>query len=330
LPSELRIDVHAHLYPPGYLDTLRAGGPLTFGRDSGGREVLEMDGARVVTLTPEMQGLEQRLADMDDVGIGVQVLSLSAPNVYFPDAGQARELARVSNEHFAQVVAGGDGRFRAFASVPINHPDVALEELEYALDVLGLEGVILGTIVDGRRLDAPELRPLFEELHRRGTPVLLHPMTPWGIEQMGDLGLAPLTGFMFDTTLTVTRMVFSGMLDELPDLKLIVPHTGGTIPYLWARFDNGWRSYPEARERCPEPPSSYLSRLYYDTVSFHQPAPKAALETVGARRLVLGSDYPHVIGDPKAAVATVQRLDVSERDREAIFAGNLLRLLARA
>ena len=275
MTDKLRIDAHAHLYPPGYLDTLRAGGPLSFGSDAEGREVLEMNGARVVTLTDEMQGIEQRLVDMDAVGIDAQVLSLSAPNVYFPDVGQARELARDANEHFAEVVANGGGRFRAFASVPINHPEAALEELD-----------------------------------RRRTPVLLHPMTPWGVEQMGDLGLAPLTGFMFDTTLTATRMVFSGMLEELPNLKLILPHAGGTIPYLWARFDNGWRSYPEARSRCPQPPSTYLSRLYYDTVSFHQPALRAACDTVGPRRLVLGSDYPHVIGDPKAAVETVEGLEI--------------------
>jgi aminocarboxymuconate-semialdehyde decarboxylase len=299
---------------------------LSFGRDSEGHEVLEMNGARVVTLTAEMQSLDHRLADMDAVGIDAQVLSLSAPNVYFPDAGQARELARVANEHFAEVVATAGGRFRAFASVPINHPEVALEELEHALDVLGLEGVILGTIVDGRRLDSPELRPLFEELDRRRTSILLHPMTPWGVEQMGDLGLAPLTGFMFDTTLTATRMVFSGMLEELPNLKLILPHAGGTIPYLWARFDNGWRSYPESRDRCPQPPSTYLSRLYYDTVSFHPPALRAACETVGPQRLVLGSDYPHVIGDPKAAVETVEGLQIEDEERDAILCGNLLGL----
>ena len=129
---------------------------------------------------------------MDAVGIDAQVLVAERAERVLPRRGTgARADTRVANEHFAEVVATAGGRFRAFASVPINHPEVALEELEHAL---GLEGVLLGTIVDGRRLDSPELRPPFKEVDRRRTPILLHPGTPWGVEQMGDLRLAPLTG----------------------------------------------------------------------------------------------------------------------------------------
>ena len=325
--SSRRVDVHTHLYPPGYLDALVGSGRVTRERDANGTEVLLSSGARLVTLTPPMTDVDRRWSDMEQAGIDVQVLSLTAPNVYFEDAGLARELARASNEYFAELVSRSHGRLLALASIPVNHPDVAIEELAYAIDTLGMQGLIVACNINGVRLDAPELRDVFREIHRREVPVLLHPSEPPGAEAMADLGLVPLVGFMFDTTLTVARMAFSGMLDELRGLRLIVPHTGGAIPYLWARLDNGWRAYPEARRRCPQPPSAYLGELYYDTVSFHVPALRAAYETVGAGHIVLGSDYPHVIGDPAAAVATVQALDLADAERQAIFSENLAGLL---
>ena len=323
----LRVDVHTHLYPPGYLEALVGSGRVTRERDANGTEVLLSGGARLVTLTPPMTDVERRWADMEQAGIHVQVLSLTAPNVYFDDPGLARELARASNEYFAELVAGAHGRLLALASIPLNHPQLAVEELAHAIDTLGMQGLIVACNINDVRLDAPELRDVFAEIRRREAPVLLHPSEPPGADAMADLGLVPLVGFIFDTTLTVARMAFSGMLDELRGLKLIVPHTGGAIPYLWARLDNGWRTYPEARQRCPEPPSAYLGELYYDTVSFHMPSLRAVYETVGAGHMVLGSDYPHVIGDAAAAVATVEALDLDDAERRAICSENVLALL---
>ena len=192
-----------------------------------------MKGTRVVTLTAEMQALDHAWRAWTRLGSTLRCWSLSAPSVYFLDAGQARELTRgwrtSTSRRSWPPPADASGRSRACRSII---PKWRSRSSSTPWTCWDSEGVILGTIVDGRRLDSPELRPPFEEVDRRRTPILLHPMTPWGVEQMGDLRLAPLTGFMFDTTLTAKRMVFSGMLEELPNLKLILPHTDGTIPYL--------------------------------------------------------------------------------------------------
>lgn len=324
----MRIDIHNHAYPPTYLDALRRSGAYEFGKDADGQEILISRGARVVTLMPEMLDLDSRIKTMNRAGVDVQVLSVTAPGVCFTDAGLSRELARLSNEYLAEAAKHSSGCYLCMASVPINHPTIAMEELAYAVDVLKMNAVIVGTNIAGERLDHPRFRSFFAEVARRNVPVMLHPMAPWGAEQMADLGLAPLVGFIFETTLTVSRMVFAGVFQEIPSLKLILPHTGGAIPFIWERLNNGWRVYPESRKKCPELPESYLKNLFYDTVSFHIPALRAAYETVGARRLILGTDYPHVIGDMPRAVKNVQEMGISQSEQEQIYSGNARGLLA--
>lgn len=197
----------------------------------------------------------------------------------------------------------------------------------YAPDVLKMNGVVIGTNIAGRYLDDARFADFFTLAAEQNAPIFLHPMSPWGRELMGDLGRAPLIGFVFDTTLTVSRMVFSGVLERLPELKLILPHAGGTIPFLWERLNNGWRAYAEARKNCPLLPEHYLKKMYYDAVSFHPPALQNLYETVGASKIVQGSDYPHVIGDLPRAINDIQALNINEDEKEQIFSGNACGLL---
>lgn len=157
------------------------------------------------------------------------------------------------------------------------------------------------------------------DLH--GAVVFLHPMEPLAVAHMKDFALGPLVGFVADTTLIVASMIFSGFLERYPKVRLILPHLGGTLPYLAGRLDIGYRAYPECRANIPHPPSHYLPRMYYDTVSFHLPALECAIATAGADRLVLGTDYPHVIGDMEKAVASIQALPIGEAGKAAILGG---------
>ncbi|MFS8531321.1 amidohydrolase family protein [Sphaerobacter thermophilus] len=303
----MRIDAHAHAQPPEYLDALLASGRYESVRDAEGRIVVRERGSRFLTITPQMHHPEQRVAEMDEAGIDMQILSVTTPQVYFLQGQAAVDLARRCNDYLADIVRSYPTRFRALASVPLTaDPDAAVREFVRCLDDLGMVGAIIGSNIDGRPIDDPAFDAFYAEADRRATTLFIHPMVPAGIEVMNPYALAPLVGFMFDTTLAVSRLIFSGFFERYPRVKVLVGHLGAAVPYLAGRLDIGWRSYSDC-QGIPHPPTEYIRRLYLDTVSFHAPALRCALETVGPDRIVFGSDYPHVIGDVGGAIASIQQ-----------------------
>lgn len=326
----MKVDLHTHFYPTEYLRALEVlETSLEVTTDGSGSKMVKDRGARILTITPEMSDPRQRILEMDGAGIDIQVLSLSTPNVYFASDQDSLTLAKTTNDYLSALCEEYPNRFLCLASVPLNNPDLALQELDRAIHELGMNGLILGSNINGKPLNSQEFRPFFEEVDRLGLAVLIHPMSPAGVEQMGEYGLAPLIGFVFDTTLAVTRMVYEGMMEAFPNINFIVAHLGGAIPYLFERIDNGYRAYPECRENLGALPSEYLKRLYYDTVSFHEPALMCAYYTVGAEHMVLGSDYPHVIGSMSQAVASLEGLELAEDEKAMMLGQNALRILRR-
>jgi aminocarboxymuconate-semialdehyde decarboxylase len=322
----VRIDVHTHFYPRGYLDRLRTVSDIEMRRDPEGRETIYENGARVVTLTRPMEDLDVRLEEMNRVGLDMAVLSVSIPNVYFAEPAEAPGLCRDANEGLLGICERAPERFRAWASVPLQNPAEAVRELEFARQA-GMVGVVLGTNIRGRSLTDPAWRPFFEACDALGTVIFFHPMSPADGALYQRYALAPLLGFINDTNVAMAGLIFDGFFDRYPHIRVIVPHLGGALPYLAERLDNGYRAYPECRANIADLPSTYLKRLYYDTVSFHAPALQCALDTVGSDHLLLGSDAPHVIGDLPRAIRTVEALPLDEGGREAILSGNAKRLL---
>jgi aminocarboxymuconate-semialdehyde decarboxylase len=241
--------------------------------------------------------------------------------VFFAEGAGQAPVARMVNDTYAALIAAHPERFKGFASIPMDDPEAALRELHRAIDVLKLHGVILLSNIRGRPLADPAYRPFFEEADRMTLCVLLHPMLPASADAFRDYVLGPLVGFPFDTTLAVARMCFSGMLRELPNIRWIVAHAGGAIPYLAERLDNGYRDFAEDRAQIDDLPSTYLKRLYYDTVTFSPHVLKLLRDWVGADHMAMGSDYPHKLGDITRAVTTIDALDVSLAEREQIFSG---------
>ena len=274
-----------------------------------------------------MTDVARRLEDMDRVGIDVEVISLSTPNVFFADAEHKLEIARIVNDAYAELIARYPARFKGFASIPMDAPEAALKELHRSIDELKLNGVILLSNIGGKPLTSPEYRPFFAEANRLKLCILLHPMLPANTEPFREYVLGPIVGFMFDTTLAVARMCYDGMLRDFPDIRWIVGHLGGAVPYLMERLDNGWRDFPECRAKIDELPSSYLKRLYYDTVNFNPHMLKMVREMIGADRMVLGSDYPHLLGSIERAVSSIESLDIPEEEKQRIFAGTALSIL---
>ena len=323
-----RWDLHTHYYPQAFFRLIEElGGAFSFGQSPTGQTIIRYRGARFFGITPPMTDPAMRLADMDRVGIDVEVLSLSTPNVYFAPPERQAEVARLVNDAYAELIAKEPKRFKGFASIPMDDPDAALRELERALDELKLNGVVVLSNINGRALTDARYRPFFQECDRRSVCVFIHPMIPANADNFAEYVLGPIIGFPFDTTLAVARLCYDGVFKELPRIRWIIGHLGGAVPYLFERMDNGWRDFAECRVKIDELPSVYLKRLYYDTVSFSAPSLRVALDQVGADHLVMGSDYPHLLGSIERSVSSIEALDLTAAEKDGIFSGNALRIL---
>jgi aminocarboxymuconate-semialdehyde decarboxylase len=323
-----KFDLHTHYYPPVYFDKIRElPSEFSFDKSPSGQTIITYRGARFFGVTPPMTDVAQRLDDMDRVGIDVEVVSLSTPNVFFTDAKHQPEIARMVNDAYAELVSQQPARFKAFASIPMDDPDEALKELHRAINELKMNGVILLSNIAGKPLTSSEYRPFFEEANRMKLCILLHPMLPANAEQFREYVLGPLVGFMFDTTLAVARMCFDGTFREFSDIRWIIAHLGGAIPYLMERLDNGYRDFVECRAKVDELPSVYLKRLYYDTVNFNPHMLMMVRDMIGADHMVMGSDYPHLLGSIDRAISSIQDLNISDEEKQQIFERTALSIL---
>jgi aminocarboxymuconate-semialdehyde decarboxylase len=328
----MKIDIHNHFYPTRFLKQLEKDGTvvgLTVEKDEWARPIIVQHGNRVVTITPPMNDINQRLEDMDRAGFDVQILTLSAPSVdIFPlEAGE--HLARLVNDEIAQICRDHPDHFMALATLPFLDPDRTIKELERCIDELNFQGACIGTNINGMGLDNELLYPFYERISDYDLPIHIHPRAPADKETYKDYRLGPMIGFEMELCVAVVRLVMGGVMERFPNLTFIVSHLGGAIPYLAERIQNCYEAYPECQENISGPPIDYLKRFYYDTVSFFEPALMCAYSFVGAERLILGSDYPHVIGDIREAITSIEHLNIPQEDKEKVYSGNILRLTHR-
>jgi predicted TIM-barrel fold metal-dependent hydrolase len=277
----MRIDAHAHQVPAAFRAAAQ--------RRTGAEYELPV----VAT--------DRHLAAMDEHAIELAVVSLPPPGVHVGSQQDASALARLINEHYAELVAAHRGRLAALASLPLPDVDAALGELEHALDVLHLDGVTLPTNVGGSYIGEDRFAPLLAELDRRRTYVFLHPANP----QAAPLEQYPrwLIEMPFETTRAVVTLLFGGALSRHPAITWQVPHCGGTVPFLAHRLATLVQREPRLAARTGGDPVSLLARLYYDTAQADsEPALAATLALAGAERLVFGTDWPFAVlapGDPQ-------------------------------
>ena len=324
----MNLDLHTHFYTDAFFQTIRElPSEFSFGTSSTGQTIIMYRGARFFGVTPAMTDVSKRIEDMDRVGIDVEVVSLSTPNVFFTGAEHQPSVARMINDSYAELIAQHPKRFKGFASIPMDAREEALKELHRAIDSLKLNGVILLSNIGGKPLTAPEYRPFFEEANRMKLCIFLHPMLPANSDAFREYVLGPIIGFPFDTSLAVARMCYDGMFEELPHIRWIIGHLGGAIPYLMERIDNGFRDFADCRVKIDKLPSVYLKRLYYDTVSFSPHTLTMVRNMVGADHMVMGSDYPHLLGSIDRAVSSIEDLDVSGEEKQQIFSGTALSIL---
>lgn len=310
MTTKLSIDSHAHFFPKKYLKTLDTMG-IEFGQ----------------TLDPRFTTVTPRIEDMDNAGVSKQAVSIAVPGVNMSTSENAVQLAKVVNDELSNLVNEND-RFIGLASLPMIDPEAAVEELDRAIGELGLRGVELFTNVGGKTLDFNEFWTVYERITELDVPVFVHPNAPDHRDVYDDYSLLAVLGFPFETTHAATRIALSGLLDKHPDLKLVLSHMGGTLPYLVGRIDDAYRMFVRHQTPITKPPSEYLKKMYLDGASFYSPAWDCALDFWGSDKILMGSDYPYGwVGDYCTCVDTVETLDIGENEKNMILRENAEKLL---
>jgi aminocarboxymuconate-semialdehyde decarboxylase len=265
------------------------------------------------------------------MGVDLQGLAtfVSEYNYWAPGAAGA-ESARIQNDNVASVVADNPDRFVGMgATVPLQDIDLAIAEMDRAVDDLGFKGLQIGGTIDGRNLDEAKFRPFWAAVEAKGIPVILHPSGYPESQRLGSYFLVNCIGNPLETMVAATRMIFSGLFEEHPGIKLVLLHGGGYLPFYCSRADHTWEVRPETRVSIPDhPPSHYMKRLYYDTMVFQPLYLRHLVEVVGSDRVMLGTDFPFDMGetDPRRLVTATEGL--TDEEREAISGGNAARLFA--
>jgi aminocarboxymuconate-semialdehyde decarboxylase len=273
------IDVHTHFIPIGLAERGVGGVRLADG------EIIHHQGRRY-PLHPSFHDVRARLRSMDDRRIDHAIVSV-APTFFMYAETSAPSLSKEVNDRLAEHAAGSAGRLTAVATLPMLEPEAAAAELERAVTELGMRGAQIGPEIEGEPLDLPKFRPVLKAAERLGVPLILHPYST----QRDEFYLSNLVGFPLATMTSAARLILSGTLDELPTLRLVLMHGGGYLPYQIGRLDHGHLVRPEAAG-CKLPPSAYLDRFCYDTIT-HAPAPlRFLVDMVGPGRVMYGTDHP--------------------------------------
>lgn len=323
------VDFHNHYYPPEYVDALksptsRSAIKVTY--DTEGNPCVHYPGDYNI-LVPGHRDIDYRLRVLDEYGVDTQVLTFTTPGVHVETPPVAVEWASMVNDAFARVAREQRGRFTALATLPLNDPLASVRELERAMTGLGLPGAMVFSNINHVALADERFEPLWKTANDLGAVIYIHPTNPAGVEAMLDYWLMPLVGFLFDTTLAASGLVFSGVVERHPRIRWVLTHMGGAIPYLAERLDRGWRAFADCRRHIDRPPSEYLKTFYYDTVNFNTAAVRLALDFAGEDRILAGSDYPHQIGSIPLMLETIKKLDVSDGVKSKIFGSNAAALL---
>ncbi|MFI0543925.1 amidohydrolase family protein [Streptomyces sp. WSLK1-3] len=323
------VDVHAHLLLPEVEEAVAGEPGLAEARALDARRngpaALAVSGPMVGARVPRLTDVTVRLAAMDAQGVDIQLVSPS-PSHYHYWAGPelARRVCRSANEGTAAHCAKAPDRLLGLGLVPLQHPDLAVELLDHALEQ-GLKGVEISSHTPGRELSDPAYEPLWTRAEQSGALVLLHPFGCTLDERLDQWYLSNTVGQPTENAVALSHLIFSGVLDRHPDLKLVAAHGGGYLPTHIGRSDHAWRVRPDARG-CAREPSSYLKQLYVDSLVHDPQVLRALVAACGADRVLLGSDFPFDMGTEEP-LAALRAADLPDPDFHAVRGANASALL---
>jgi aminocarboxymuconate-semialdehyde decarboxylase len=314
------VDVHTHFLPAARVSALARRDELPMITREGGEKLIHYGEGNIHPVLPAMGDLERRLADMDEQGIDVAVLSVNIPGTDWFPASDGPAIAQEVNDELAGLVAAHPDRLAAMATLSMQAPEAAAAELERTHG-LGFTGGMVFSNAAGAPLDTPECAVVFDTAARLGVPIYIHPTYPLSAKTVDAYALIPTLGFLFDTTTAAMRLVLGGLYERNPEFKLVLSHVASLIPYVIGRID-----YEAERHRhvggwgkLSAPPSEHLRLLYTDSVCVHAPTLRMVTEFLGADRMMYGSDYP--FWDPQRGTDTLRECGFDRETVRAIESG---------
>jgi len=323
------IDTHAHFFPEAYIDLIAKHGArcgTTVTKDDQGRIFIQVGLLlRTGPIVPAFYDPEARLAEMDREGVDVHVLSLTQPMVYWADDALGLDLCIAFNDAVSEAHRKHPKRIYGFATLPMQNPNLALRELERAAKLPGIRGVYMATVVRDRDLSDRSFWPVYARCEALGLPIFLHPMMV-NNERMKQYYLINLLGNPFETAIAASHLIYGGVMDAFPNLEVSLPHAGGALTGLRGRLDQGWHTRPECKH-LPRPPSEYLKRFTYDTISYNVDLLSDLVKLVGADRVMMGTDYCFDIAYTEPVQIVERTSGLSDAERVQILSGNAARLL---
>jgi aminocarboxymuconate-semialdehyde decarboxylase len=329
--KSLKVDIHCHylntdvaaevapLNPAQHDYLVQFANPLT--RETNVRQSKDR--------AAKLSSIETRLQDMDRMGIDVQAISPAPHQTYYwTDPAQGASLARKVNERIAEIVSQWPDRFVGLGTVPLQSTELALQELTHCVKTLGLRGVEINPSVNGLDLTDKKLNleNFFSKVEELGVVLFMHPVGFTHGERLSDHYFNNVIGNPLETTVAASHLIFDGVMDRHPKLKVVLPHGGGYLAHYWARMDHAHKARPDTRTVIKKRPSSYLEKFYFDTITFDPGMLRQLVERFGADHVVLGTDYPFDMGveDPVGFIGTA---GFPAKQREAIQGINAARLL---
>jgi len=282
------------------------------------------------TRAPKLMGVEERLKDMDKMGVDIQAVAPAPYHYfYFTEAELGASLARDVNHGIAEVVANNPDRFVGMGSVPLQNVDMAVKELEYCVKTLGLKGVEICTNVNGKNLTDPSLglEKFFAKANELGCVIFMHPLGFTQGERLTNHYFNNVIGNPLETTVAVSHLIFDGVVARYPKIKFICAHGGGFLAHYWARMDHAWGARKDTRTVIKKKPSSYLEKFYFDTITHDSEMLGNLIRRFGADHVMLGTDYPYDMADdhPLQTIRGVKKLSVA--DRQLIEGGNAVKMM---
>ncbi len=328
----MRIDLHTHILPrswPRLRDRYGYGGFVELEHHGPGCARMTIDGRLFREVQDNCWDPLRRIEDCDRHGVAVQVLS-TVPVMfsYWAKPADGHDLSRLLNDHLAEVVRAHPRRFAGLGTLPMQSPELAVRELERCVGELGLCGAEVGSHVNDWELGDPALFPVFEAAQRLGAALFVHPWEVLGKERLGRYWLAWLVGMPAETAAAICSLIFGGVLERLPRLRLCFAHGGGSFFGTLGRIEHGCRVRPDL---CcvdnDKSPRSYLGRFYVDSLVHDADALRLLLKLIGPQKVALGSDYPFPLGEAEPGRLIESMDDLSPRTRERLLSGTALEFL---